>query len=297
MPENTVCNLCDSPETYSKSSEQRQVACHVRKFQNDNFTVWRCGGCQSLHSKEVVDLDSYYADYPLKKHTLDFHAKIGYRNRIKLLTRCGLSKDTKILDYGCGNGLFVTFLQSNGYAFANGFDPYIPEYAGTPLEPGSFDIVTSYDVIEHVDNPKSYLETLISLVKPGGLLVLGTPNAEEIDLFDPDGPPVELSQPYHRHILSARTLFKLAEDKALEVVDVYRRFYFDSLLPLVNTRCMWTYIRSTGGMIDAAVEPIQWGVFLKSPRLLLYAFLGYFYPPKGNILVTFRVGRSQAVPE
>jgi 2-polyprenyl-3-methyl-5-hydroxy-6-metoxy-1,4-benzoquinol methylase len=225
----------------------------------------------------------------LKKHRLDFHAKIGYGNRVALLKKIGLQKDSRILDYGCGNGLFVQYLQSKGYTNATGYDPYIEAYTKTSLLHRSYDVVTSYDVIEHVEDPKSYMQDLVSLVKPGGLLVVGTPNAEEIDLFDPEGPAVELSQPYHRHILSARALFRLAEDNNLEVVDVYRRFYFDSLLPMVNTRCMWTYIKATGGMIDAAVEPIRWSQFLKSPRLLLYAFIGYFLPPRGNILLSFRV--------
>jgi len=288
MSENTKCNLCDNPGSLDEAAESNSIASHVRCFSNDRFTVWRCGNCNSLHSKEAVDLNKYYADYPFKHHRLDFHTRVGYRNRLRLLKRKGFRPDHSLLDYGCGKALFVKFLHKRGYPKVQGYDPFIEEVSDQNPLAARYDVVTSYDVIEHVEDPREFLSLMVALVKPGGMLVLGTPNADEIDLFDKNGPVVELSQPYHRHILSARSLFKLAEEFDLAVVDIYRRFYFDSLVPSVNTRFMWTYIRETGGMIDVAVEPLKLGKVLRSPKLMFFALTGYFAPPGGNILVTFR---------
>jgi hypothetical protein len=51
---------------------------------------------------------------------------------------------------------------------------------------------------------------------------------------------------------------------------------------------MWSYISATGGMIDAAVEAPQPGLVLRSPKLLFESLFGFLFPPRGNILLSFR---------
>lgn len=281
------CNVCSAPGTLTPAIEQRRVASHVRCFSHQSFTMWRCPHCQSLHSKEDVDLVPYYAAYPFKNHTLDFHTRVGYANRIRLLQKQGVSSTARILDYGCGMGLYVKFLRAHGFVNADGFDPFVPEFSSPEVLNRTYDVVVSHDVIEHVADPKSYLDELIAMVAPGGLLVLGTPNAAEIDLLDESGPSVELSQPYHRHILSEQALLTLAQERGLEPKDIYHRFYFDTLVPTVNTRFMWSYIEAKGRMIDVAVQKPDWPFILSSPRLLFYALFGYFFRVPGNMLITF----------
>lgn len=255
MEECTTCNVCDEPETLNASTEQAQVPCHVHCFRDESFTVWRCKNCGSLHSKEVVDLERFYASYPFKDHKLDFHTRIGYRNRLNLLKRQGAKPNHLILDYGCGAGLYVKFLREQGFQNVHGYDPFIPHFADDQILEKKFDIVVSHDVIEHVEEPIHFLENMVRLLKPNGLLVLGTPNASEISLRSEDVLAVELSQPYHRHILSEKALSHLAERFALEPVHTYRRFYFDSFIPSVNTKFMWKYVELNGGFIDVCVKP------------------------------------------
>ena len=71
-------------------------------------------------------------------------------------------------------------------------------------------------------------------------------------------------------------------------VHIYRRSFYDSLLPTVNSRFLWRYIQRSGGLIDIAVEPQKVGMVLRSPELVFLAFFGYFLPPGDNILVSFR---------
>lgn len=288
MSENTVCNLCQNPGTYSDSNEVARIPCHVDCFKDHVFTVWRCNNCLSLHCKNDPNLGFYYDKYPFKKHTLDYHTRWGYRNRIRLLRKFGLRSHHRILDYGCGKGLFVQTLKSAGYTHAAGYDPLIPEYSDPGILTELYDVLVSFDVIEHVPEPDAYLKELASMLKPGGLLILGTPNAEDLSLAKGKELTVELSQPYHRHILSARALFSLVERNNLTVISVYRRFYFDTLAPFVNTRFMWKYIGQLGGMIDVAVERLKLGVVLRSPKLLFYGLFGYFFPQPGNILLALR---------
>lgn len=294
MTECITCNLCQNPGTFEDASEYGKVFSHVQCFSEDSFTVWRCSNCKSLHSKESVDLGRYYASYPFKNHTLDYHTRHGYRNRIKMLRDAGVTAKDRILDFGCGAGLFVTFLQENGFPYAAGFDPFITTYASEQTLKEKYDVVVSYDVIEHVDDPKEFFKQMIDLTRSNGLVVIGTPNASEIRVSPNElNQEVELSQPYHRHILSEEVLLQLAATQGLVPEKIHRRFYFDTFMPAVNTKFMWEYIKQTGGMIDVAVEKLKLGVVLRSPKLLFYTFFGRFFRVPGNILITFRNAQIQ----
>jgi SAM-dependent methyltransferase len=282
----TRCNLCERPGAWSEAAEVRQVPCNVRQFKDRVFTLWRCTGCGSLHCLEDADLPLYYAEYPLKKQQLTFSERIGYGNRLKLMERQRVRRSDRILDYGCGAGLYVSFLRRKGYANAFGYDPFVPAYADPQTLHSAYDAVVTYDVIEHEDNPSEFLRSIRRLVRPGGLLAIGTPNADHVSIARRGDP--NLHVPYHRHILSERMLLALAREQGMEPVHIYRRSFYDSLIPTVNSRFMWRYIRKTGGLLDAAVEPPDIALLLRSPEMALLAFGGYFLPRHDNILVTFR---------
>ncbi len=284
----TPCNLCGHQAGPGQAKDVCIVPSNVREFHHERFTVWRCPRCNSLHAWEPVDFDRYYERYPFKKHAMNFATGRAYHNRLRLLARRGVRKDSRILDYGCGAGLFIEYLRKRGYRNVEGYDAYAPNYADkTPLT-RRFDVIVSYDVIEHVDQPRRFFDTLVGLLENGGLLVIGTPNADEIDLTSPDQFSMELHQPYHRHILSEQALAQLGSEAGLNVEDVYRRFYFDTLYPTVNTRFMEEYVRATGNVIDVVVEKPRPEVVLRSHRLLFHAFFGYFTPPRGNMMFFFR---------
>lgn len=282
----TRCNLCEQPGTFSEAVDVHRAPCNVRRFKDHVFTLWRCTGCGSLHCLEDADLPTYYAEYPLKKQRLSYSERIGYGNRLKLMIRQGVRRNHRILDYGCGAGLYVSFLRGKAYTNAFGYDPFVPEYADPRMLASSYDAVVSYDVIEHEDDPTRFLRTIRALVRPGGLVVIGTPNADRISAARQGDP--NLHVPYHRHILSERTLLAAARKQGMESIHIYRRSFYDSLIPTVNSHFMWEYIRKSGGLLDAAVEPPDVTLVLRSPKMVLTAFFGYFLPPGDYILASFR---------
>jgi SAM-dependent methyltransferase len=296
MAECTQCNLCETPGTFAEATDVRRVACNVRRFKDHVFTLWRCTACGTLHCLEDADLPTYYADYPLNNQRLTFSERIGYANRLKLIKRQGVRSGNRILDYGCGAGLYVDFLRQKGYPNVSGYDPFVPKFANPETIDSSYDAVVSYDVIEHVENPAEFLRSVRRLVRPGGLVVIGTPNADYISTDRPGDP--NLHVPYHRHILSERALLALAREQGMEPVHIYRRSFYDSPIPTVNSRFMWKYIRESGGLLDAAVEPPDIGLVLRSPQLVLTALAGYFLPPRDYIVLTFRVASpGQVAPQ
>ncbi len=287
-PPDAGCVLCGHSATLGQAKVVCKVPSNVRMFQHEKFTVWRCENCRSLHSHENVDLDRYYKHYPFKQHEMNFATRCAYNNRLRLLRKRDVCSSDKVLDYGCGEGLFVDFLHEKGFQNVAGYDAFAEEYSNEAVLEDQFDVIVSYDVIEHVEEPRSFFDSLVNLLAPGGLLVVGTPNAEQIDLSRWEEFSMELHQPYHRHILSEQVLMQLGRDAGLKAEYVYHRFYFDTLYPSVNTRFMEEYVRATGSVIDVVVEEPQPGVVFRSPRLLFHAFFGYFAPPRGNMMAFFR---------
>lgn len=291
MALNIVCNLCDAPGSLADATDVARVTCPYRRFANDAFTVWRCRNCSSLHSKEEPDLALYYAAYPQHQGKLDPAMRIMFHNRLRLLKQRGLRPSSRILDMGCGSGAFVDYLKTRGYHSVAGYDAFVEKFSDRTVLARRYDAVISYDVIEHFDDTHAYFATTTGLLDIGGLAVIGTPNADHISL---QRRPFlqELHQPYHRHILSERALTTLASEFGFAVEHTYRRLYIDSLVPGVNARFLWAYLDEFGGMIDPAFEPPRNGMILRSPKLLFYAFFGYFLPSRSNILVSFRKERD-----
>ena len=282
----TECNVCESPGRMGGAIEVGRVPCNVRRFQDRLFTLWRCTGCASIHCAEDVDLAHYYAQYPLKYQRLTVSERIGYGNRIRLLERHGFARSQRILDYGCGAGLFVDFLRERGVSQAFGYDAFVEQYQSPHRLRETYDAVTAYDVVEHYDDPRQFMREVVPLLRSGGLLAVGTPNADHVSIARIGDP--SLHPPYHRHILSEKALLALGREHGLDPVHVHPRSFYDSLVPTVNSRFMWSYVRACDGLLDSAVEPPRVGLVLRSPELVFKAFFGYFLPLRDNILVTFR---------
>ena len=114
--------------------------------------------------------------------------------RMQLVQRLNPLNNIRTLDIGAGLGQFVQLAQEQG-ATALGIEPsalrraYALETYGLELKlqlvkddywqaghPQSFDLITLWDVIEHVDAPRATLEAAAALLKPGGLICLDTPD-------------------------------------------------------------------------------------------------------------------------
>ncbi len=115
-----------------------------------------------------------------------------YQARLQLIEKF-YPKQGKLLDIGCAAGFFLEAAKSRGWE-THGLD-VMPDYIQFAREElhqenvhcntlekmeyskGSFDVVTLWDLIEHVKVPLATLKEINRVLRPGGLVVIWTPNA------------------------------------------------------------------------------------------------------------------------
>jgi 2-polyprenyl-3-methyl-5-hydroxy-6-metoxy-1,4-benzoquinol methylase len=113
-----------------------------------------------------------------------------HRAHAKLLAAVGTGN--RVLDVGCSSGYLAQPLSALGNtivgleldaAAAREAERYCErvlvgdvETMELPLEPGSFDVVLCGDVVEHLRDPVAALARLRTFLRPGGRLVVSTPN-------------------------------------------------------------------------------------------------------------------------
>jgi SAM-dependent methyltransferase len=98
---------------------------------------------------------------------------------------------SSVLEVGAGTGLFAAHLKDPDYL---GLE-FNPEAAKTARDrgvqvverdlrelaaerPASFDVTCAFQVLEHVADPLSMIEAMVALTRPGGRVILATPNAD-----------------------------------------------------------------------------------------------------------------------
>lgn len=287
------CLICNYAADLNDQSLFATFACNVRAFKGEEFKVWRCPGCKTIHCLEVVDLDHYYAKYPIAGAVAHDSARACYRNLCQRLIKHGFKKTHRFLDYGCGgNGLFVQYLRDRGFTHCEGYDPYSPRF-GDPaiLQKAPFDYILIQDIIEHVEDPDLLLSKLDGLLAPGGYVYIGTPNANNIDLTQPNVAEYynEVHVPYHLHMYTRATLELLSDRQGWESVEFFEHPYPDLWFG-VNSRAWNQYVRLSDGTIDTIYEPTNIWKAVTSYRFLFYAFFGYWLSFRTSMAAVFRKG-------
>jgi hypothetical protein len=148
--------------------------------------------------------------------------------------------------------------------------------------------VIAQDVIEHVEDAGALLDQLIALTNPGGIILIGTPNADALNLREPQTCLHSLHQPYHLHILSEQALRDLAAKRKLSVKRFSRIYLADTFVPFANVRFYLHYGRLFDNTMDLGFEPLRFSWRLLTPKSLGLALFGRFFPVKTEMTFLFQ---------
>src|SRR5437773_2730019 len=106
------CQICGHQTSHPNKNELGSARGNTARFLSTVFKLWQCPSCKTIYATDSVQLEEIYKDYPLNKRQLDIFARGTLGNLLRRLERAGLQKHDSVLDYGCGNGIFIHFLKS-----------------------------------------------------------------------------------------------------------------------------------------------------------------------------------------
>ncbi len=166
--------------------------------------------------KEYVEAD--YRDGLYKKslegHDFKLHT---FERRIKLLKK--YIPTGKLMDLGCSSGFMVEVALKAGYdawgieiaewavkAAAPEIKDRIQQGDINLLSSGSYDILTAFDILEHTRQPLEVLKQWAGLIRPGGFLMIATPDTNSI-LRLLMGSRWPMLQPFQHTFLFSRSHF------------------------------------------------------------------------------------------
>ncbi|MDE2029682.1 MAG: methyltransferase domain-containing protein [Alphaproteobacteria bacterium] len=127
---------------------------------------YSCPGCSALFSGRLDGTDTAIPD-----GTAEARANIELqKTRLKRIAEHLGRRPETILDFGCGRGDFVAFLNERGVK-ASGIDKHTA-LQSPGLAPQSLDAVAMVEVIAHLDDPNAVMARLADCLKPGGIIYI-----------------------------------------------------------------------------------------------------------------------------
>lgn len=175
----------------------------------EHYTIYRCSHCRGDFAQTAVSLDyrqeyntegtSYQDGRKLKilsdpeEELRQANLFVNFRQALKFLKA---SSNGKLLDVGCGIGVFPKLVEQLGLEVC-ALDPateairYATEkfhlentVAGTiddiPPDWQHFSFVTAFEVLEHLEQPRELVKKIYELLSPGGYFIMSVPNRDRL---------------------------------------------------------------------------------------------------------------------
>ncbi len=240
--EHVRCNLCGAddvtlryPSTVEQGSDWRAFRCTHSGY-GTHPPIVQCKRCGLVYTDPRPDGGDILQTYEAVEDPLYIEEREGrvltFEHHLKPLERLTGPPDGRpLLDVGAYTGVFVDIAARHGWD-AWGLEPsrWAVKQArarGLQMVPGTldtvdlpaahYDVVTMWDVIEHLTDPRGALEQAHRLLRPGGLLVVHTIDIESVfaRLLGPRWPWL---MEMHIYYFSRRTLRTMLEQCGFQIL-------------------------------------------------------------------------------
>ncbi len=234
------CNVCNSSEIrlLAKSEDQHSITSTVR-IMPGQVEIFFCEACSHVMTAPLPQLKRYYSDeYNILTDSEEqdqfyglVDGKPTYRFDHQAKTWLSIVEPTKgasVLDYGSAKGATLrkaladrpdlrVFLFDVSDSYRVFWREFLPEAQTASHELpkewlGTFDYVTSFYALEHVENPLHMLQRVFDLLKPGGKFYFIVPNvaANHADLIVAD----------HINHFSISSIQQLVRESGLSLISI-----------------------------------------------------------------------------
>jgi len=173
------CILCNSENLTQLLSYSKHYLC-------------RCNNCGLVFSQKIPTNEELYAYYQQYSYNENYYiSPITLKRYREILKKFEpYRKNNRLLDVGCGNGIFLSVAKKMGwetygvefsesgtsYCKAKGLNVFQGTLSDHINHLPEFDIIVSIEVLEHINTPKTELSNFYQLLRKGGILYLTTPN-------------------------------------------------------------------------------------------------------------------------
>ncbi len=241
--ENNVVLEREISSSVLEDAYKKELGMDVSRFfkGTEKVSVYTCldTGYQFYHPKTTAGDDSFYQD--LEKfpwYYMDWKWEHGITAEL-------LGKSDKVLEIGCARGGFIKKMKEKGVSVEglelnsaaikeckeNGLTVYshtIEEFS--TIKPLFYDVVCSFQVLEHIYDVKSFIEASLAVLKPGGRMIISVPNNDSF-ILKKSGTILNMP-PHHMGLWNMHSLIQLQhhfpctlEDIQLEPVQTYHVEY------------------------------------------------------------------------
>jgi len=197
MHPNLTCPIC---RFEVEASSFKEV--YVSPYNKEEYKRYECPNCD-VHWWEPLKIIPEFYESEFLEYCIAIHEHIGTRlgeNHKAFFKNFPSDVRGKLLDVGCGDGRFLRYAKAQGFevwgidfdkksvenvkrnlgidtVFAMSLEEFY-EYA---KERGlKFDVITFFDVLEHQDKPREFLERVKELLREGGYIAGSVPNREMV---------------------------------------------------------------------------------------------------------------------
>jgi len=195
MEENTKCPICG---TEKGKKEFKEV--YVYPYNNQEYKRYECPNCE-IHWWEPLKISPEFYESEVFEHYAAFHEVVGtrlYENHKAFFKYFPSNIRGRLLDVGCGDGRFLRYTKDQGFeVWGIDFDKKSVEnikrnldidtvfamslkefYEHTRKKSFKFNVITFFEVLEHQDTPKEFLQMAKELLKEKGYIAGSVPNRD-----------------------------------------------------------------------------------------------------------------------